>query len=96
MAVDEVLRSIRTARTAMGKTSNSSVGEIHESPANERPALALLLRMNEQYAPISVCYMPTNGRFMNRPYKWSVGMLSAVRLARTPRLRVTVRNPFLI
>ena len=68
MAVDEVLCSIRTARTAMGKTSNSSVGEIHESPANERPALALRLRMHEQYAPISVCYMPTNGRrFLHHP-----------------------------
>ena len=63
---------------------------------NDRSAQTIRLRMNEQYAPISVCYMPTNRAFVNRPYKQTVGMLTPVRLARTPRLQATVLTPFLI
>ena len=36
---------------------------------HERCAPTILLRMNLQCVPISVCYIPTDGRFMNRPYK---------------------------
>ena len=68
-------------------------GWIWNPPEKNRPARKMRLRMNVQCVPILVCYIPTDGRFMNRPYKWSVGVPSPVRLARTPRLRATVCNP---
>ena len=66
------------------RTNDPGRGDPLRSPENKRAVSTLRLRINEQYAPISVCYMPTDGAFVNATYKQTVGMLSPI--ARTPRL----------
>ena len=58
---------------------------------NKRSTQTIRLRMNEQYAPISICYMPTNGAFVNATYKWSEVPAPSQRLPTHIRFKITIR-----
>ena len=58
---------------------------------NDRASRKIRLRIIVRRAPISVCYKPMDGRFMNRPYKWSEVPAPFQRLPTHIRFKITIR-----
>ena len=73
-------RTPRTTPTAGDETIFNRRRDVTVCVRKQTPALPPRLRIFVHPAPISFCRIPTDGRLMNRPYKWSDVSAPPIRL----------------